>query len=364
MDFLKDLKIKHHEIEKILSSSIKEIADIKFALDESSIVAITDQTGKITYINDKFCEISKYSRKELLGQDHRIINSGYHPKEFMKNLWQTITRGEVWKGEIKNKAKDGSYYWVNTTIVPFLNEKKKPYQYVAIRHDITNQKYAEEALKALPQQIIQAQEAERERISRDIHDDLGQSLVALKMHLHALIGGLHLDKKESQNILHYMDTTIEKTRGIAYGLRPSMFEILGLATALSNLVDDYRKSKKLSIRLSHKCLEEVELKADEINLYRIIQEALNNIVKHAQAEKVSISMKLKKGRLLIKIEDDGKGCDARKFSDQNLRSSQSLGFSTMKERARLLGGEFHIECKPQQGVKINMDLPVKVKKVK
>lgn len=146
---------KAKQTEETLRNTVKEVSDYRLALDESSIIAITDKKGIIKHANDNFCKISKYSREELIGQDHRILNSGHHPKEFIRNLWVTIANGKVWKGEMKNVAKDGTFYWVDTTIVPFLDKKGKSFQYVAIRSDITERKKTEQSLLEYKNQLEQ-----------------------------------------------------------------------------------------------------------------------------------------------------------------------------------------------------------------
>ncbi len=133
--------------ESKLKANLKELEDYKFALDQSAIISITNLQGEITNVNQNFCQISKFSELELVGQNHRILNSGYHTKVFFRQLWSTIIKGKVWKGEIKNKAKDGTLYWVNTTIIPILDEKRIPLQFLTIRFDITEEKNAEVAIR-------------------------------------------------------------------------------------------------------------------------------------------------------------------------------------------------------------------------
>jgi PAS domain S-box-containing protein len=135
------------QAEAALGQSTKDLEGLRYALDQSAIVARTNVRGDITYVNNKFCEISKYSRDELIGANHRILNSGLHSTEFFKEMYGQIGRGHVWRGEIRNRAKDGTLYWVDTTIVPLLDARSHPHQYIAIRYDITERKAAEAALR-------------------------------------------------------------------------------------------------------------------------------------------------------------------------------------------------------------------------
>lgn len=341
-----------------LHSTLKELADVKYALDVSSIVAITNRSGNISYVNDKFCEISKYARAELIGQNHRIVNSKFHPKEFFRGLWNTILKGQVWQGEIRNRAKDGQYYWVHSTIVPFLAKNGKPYQFVVIHNEITKRKEMEEALSSLPQRILAAQESERERIALDIHDDLGQSLATLKMLFQANFSdNQSLSQKSFRETIEYLDSIINKTRHIASALRPSTLDVLGLQSSLKTLFADFRKNKDLKLRVRMNALSGIVFKGDVINFYRVIQEALTNIIKHANARHVGIDFSRQGDRLVMKIKDDGGGFsyeDHRRDSADDL----GLGLSTMQERASLLGGQFQLQSSPGKGTVITLAVPV------
>lgn len=155
---------RRKEAEAKILKTLKEISDYKYAMDQSSIITITDENGIIKYANKKFCEISKYNQKELIGQNHRIVNSGFHPKELFKDLWETVKEGKVWRNEVKSKAKDGTYFWADTIIVPFLDENRKPFQFTAIRTDITKRKKAEAAFVKSEKRYRQIVETTQEGI--------------------------------------------------------------------------------------------------------------------------------------------------------------------------------------------------------
>lgn len=335
-------------LELELKKSIQELMDIKFALDESSIVAITDSRGTITYVNEQFVQISKFTKDELIGQDHRILNSGYHSEEFFKEMWRTIGTGEVWKGEIRNRAKDGSYYWVDTTIVPFLNDKGKPYQYLAIRHEITERKRVEQELQKMMTSIIDVQEEERKRLSRNLHDGIGQNLYSHLITINRLLSEL------DHPLLHQMQMEatqlIEEIRDISWELRPSVLDDLGLVPAIRSFLS--RFSENYGIDVYFECVLNRRLDISiELTIYRIIQEALTNIRKYADVSKATVTVRELDQTVRVMIEDKGIGFEM-------MTQVRGVGLFSMDERARAVGGELTIISALGEGTKIILEVPV------
>jgi len=326
----------------------RELADIKYALDESSIVALTDKYGVINYVNDKFCEISGYKREEVMGKTHRIINSYHHPKDFFRNLWETIRQGAVWKGEIKNKKKDGSYYWVDTTIVPFLDKKGTPYQYLSIRTEITERKLVQEELQKMMTKLIHIQEEERKKVSRELHDGIGQNLYSLLI----TINRLHTEVEHPliQHLQKDVAKMIEDIRGISWDLRPSLLDDLGLIPALRSFINRYSKHYGIKVDFQSEVSERYDVQI-ETAVYRIIQEALTNVRKYANVNKVSVSVYRKDDRIELEVVDRGVGYDPAK-------ERIGVGLFSMEERAKALQGKLQIKTQPGKGTLVKATIPL------
>ncbi|WP_435166074.1 sensor histidine kinase [Paenibacillus glycanilyticus] len=342
-------RIEDSQFRSELQSSLKQLADVKLALDASSIVAMTDHTGKILYVNDKFCEISQYDRSELLGQDHRIINSGTHPKAFMKELWTTISSGQVWHGDIKNKAKDGTYYWVNTTIVPFVGEDGKPYQYLAIRNEVTRLKKVEEELQETLSKVMTIQEEERRKFSRELHDGIGQSLFSLLIQLDRVISSPAHGEEQLPFIRSQVAGIIEEVRSVAWQLRPSVLDDLGIVPALRTHLENYTSHYGIKVSFRNNLSKRLNVQVETV-LYRIIQEALTNIAKYADVSDAEVEIREDEKQVVALIVDRGIGFDTASHT-------QGVGRYSMAERAKLAGGSLSIESSPGEGTTVTLIIP-------
>jgi len=242
-----------------LRSNIYEREREHVALNAHAIVSIADTRGVITYINDTFCQISGYRREELMGKNHRLLKSGIHPDSFYQEMWHTISSGRIWKGEVCNKCKDGSFYWVESTITPFMDAKGKPYQYVSIRTDITALKTQEQALLLAREAADSANEAKSRFLSNMSHE--------LRTPLNAIIG--------FSQLLEFDDTlSIEQLDNVN--------EVLKAATHLLSLINDILDMAKIESG-------NIDLSIDAVFLPNLFQESFSLVSQLAKKQAICIS---------------------------------------------------------------------------
>jgi PAS domain S-box-containing protein len=341
-----------------LGKTLKDIKDINYALELATIMIRTDRFGVLTYANDKFCEILKYSKEELVGQRLDILNSHYHTQQFFDLMWETISNGHVWNDEIRNKAKDGTYVWLDTTIIPVLNEDHIPSQYIAIYTDLSEKfKHSVNEHKIRTSSVLEGQERERRKIARELHDGLGQMLTALKFTIQGIKPAATVEEQEYINgIKNLLQDTILEVRRISFDLMPSVLNDFGLSAALLHL------SERFSISGSNHVLIEFVGAKDigrfekniEINTYRIIQEALNNAIKYAEATNIILDLQFESGRIRFSVQDNGKG-----FTPQDKRKTDGSGrgMTNIRERVSLLNGNLIFNSIIEEGTTITVEIP-------
>lgn len=307
-----NLVSQQNETGNMLKEAIHELIQQKDTLDQHAIVSVADRQGNITYVNDKFCDISGYHRDELIGKNHRLLKSDLHTNEFYKKLWNTISHGKVWQGEICNRKKDGGFYWVESTISPFLDDKGIPYQYVSVRTDITH----------LLEAKFKAEEASRSKslfLSSMSHE--------LRTPLNAILGFSQLIKMKSKD-----EITKEYNQEILQSgkhLLELINEVLDLAKIESGKLDLSIDSCNLkaivefclvmvkpsadekSIQVKNKIdsLLDVKINVDEKRFKQVLLNILSNAIKYNKEKgSLTIDYSINNNEMLqLSIADTGKG---------------------------------------------------------
>ncbi|WP_114749247.1 PAS domain-containing sensor histidine kinase [Pleomorphovibrio marinus] len=361
--------------EERLKNSLKELSDYKYALDESAIVAITDQKGFIKHVNDNFCKISKYSRSELIGQDHRIINSGFHPKSFIRDLWVTISHGKVWKGELRNQAKDGTFYWVDTTIVPFLNEARKPYQYLAIRSDITERKQAEEALRISKNKAVENAKALENKNKQlvDFCNIVSHNLRAPLVNISMLVDYLESseDEVERQEIQDKIKPVINHLMEVFNELVESIQVQQDKDIELDD-IDLHQMLRKVLLGFSFQLTElkaDVHVDIEEAPKIRfphrymesILTNLISNSLKYRSPQRkpiIRIRTIKKANKIVLSVKDNGLGInmDLHKKHMFKIRKTfhkhkdaKGFGLFMTKSQVEAMGGKIWVDSQPDLG---------------
>ena len=352
--------------EEHLKETIKENTDIKFALDQSSIVAFTDAQGKITSVNDKFCEISKYTREEIIGKNHSILNSSFHSKDFFKNLWKTIGEGKVWKGEIRNKAKDGTYYWVDTTIIPFVNESGRPYQYLAIRNDITERKRTEEVLHRQDKLAAVGQ------LAAGVAHEIRNPLTSMRGYAEFLqLDELDPERLEFLNIIldeiERVNTIVEDFMVLA---KPKAVELeeKNVVPVIKNVVSLLEfEARKKNVHLTFDCNQEIiQIECDENRLKQVFLNFIKNgIEAMPNGGDLHVRAVIHENNVQISIQDTGVGIPKEKLKNlgepffTTKKNGNGLGLMVSFKIIESHNGKVFVESEPNKGTTFNILLPAK-----
>jgi PAS domain S-box-containing protein len=385
------------ELHNQLRKSRSEISEYKHALDEACIVAITDQKGIIKHVNRNFCKISKYSEEELIGQDHRIINSGFHSKEFIRDLWVTIANGKIWRGELRNRAKDGSFYWVDTTIIPFLNEKGKPFQYLAIRSDITQRKLFEEQILQINEDLEQKIQERTLELTNALErqkelNEMKSRFVSLASHefrtpLSAILSSVSLtehylapehEEKRKKHIDRIRSsvknmTTILNDFLSVEKLEHGKVEIkcvhFNLKQFIEDVIEDMEGAlKKKNQELIFYCSGIEEVYQDKNILLNILFNLLSNAVKYShEGQDIELIAEGKQEDVIISVKDKGIGIpqEAQKelfdkfFRAGNVSNIQGtgLGLNIVKKYIEILGGRIDFFSHENEGSTFTIEFP-------
>ncbi|WP_230199521.1 PAS domain-containing protein [Bacillus testis] len=353
------------KVAKELEATLKEVKDYKYALDQSSIVAITDAKGIIMAVNDNFCKISQYSEEELIGSDHRILNSGLHPKEFFKHLWRTIGRGHVWKGEIRNRRKDGQFYWVETTIIPFLNKDGKPYQYVSIRNDITAKKKQEELLHRQEKLSALGQ------LAAGIAHEIRNPLTSMRGYTEFL-----LTEEENPGKKEYLTIVMEEIQRVNEIVEEFMllakpkadqFETADLLTIITHtisLLAYEAKKKKIKIILDS-IDDEIQILCDQNRLKQVFLNMIKNGIE-AMPDGGQLTVHIRKDSTSVKVilRDTGTGIsqeDLKKIGEPFFTTKESgtgLGMMMSFKIIETHRGKIEIESEKGKGTAFYITLPL------
>ncbi|MEI6193092.1 MAG: PAS domain S-box protein [Verrucomicrobiota bacterium] len=307
----------------------EKMRQLSHAMEQSPVsVVITDLHGTIVYVNQKFSEVTGYSFDECLGKNPRLLKSGESSPTTYKELWTCITSGETWRGEFHNRKKNGELYWESAVISPVRDATGKVTQYAAVKEDITERKQVEAAMHDLSQRLIRAHEAERARLGRELHDDVKQRLAVLAISAGRVDRGADkVATVETMREIHQgLVRLSEDIHALSYRLHPALLEDLGLAEALKAECERFARQESIPADVTLREMPDAIPTETALCLFRVVQEALRNVARHAKARRVEISVRPQNGGLHLVVHDDGIG-----FDSTRQRAHPSLGLASMRE---------------------------------